>query len=72
VKAPDAKVYYLTLSYVWGTEHMVRETGMTLVEIKRAHLRTTKADKEITPLPERLPQMIEDAILPTRSLGFRY
>lgn len=29
VKAPGDKFYYLTLSYVWGKENMMQETGMT-------------------------------------------
>ena len=72
VKAPDAKwLRYLTLSYVWGTEEMERESGMKPVVTNRADIRT-RDGKEFTPLPERLPNTIEDAIWLTLALGFRY
>jgi hypothetical protein len=73
VKAPHPKgLYYLTLSYVWGTEHMELESGMKPVVTNRADIRTTKSGEEATPLPQLLPKTIEDAISLTTSLGYRY
>lgn len=72
VKAPDPKgLHYLTLSYVWGTEDMERESGMKPVVTNRADIQF-KDDIEFTPLSELLPNTIEDAIWLTLALGFRY
>ena len=72
VRAPGTKgLRYLTLSYVWGRREM-EETGLGVAVLKRADIRTTPAGVENTPLPENLPQTIEDAISLTNSLGLRY
>ncbi|CZR50745.1 uncharacterized protein PAC_00619 [Phialocephala subalpina] len=69
IKAPDPKgLPYLTLSYVWGTE---RESGMKPIVTNQADIRY-RDDKEFTPLPDDLPNTIEDAIWLTLALGFRY
>jgi hypothetical protein len=72
VKVSTARVQYLTLSYVWGTDDMLRETGMTPVVTNRADIRFSSTGEELTPLPDHLPQTIEDAISLTLTLGFRY
>lgn len=73
VKAPHPKrLYYVTLSYVWGTEHMEAESGRRPVVTNRADIRKTTGGKESTPLPEWLPRTIEDAISLTHALGYRY
>lgn len=72
VTAPYPKgLYYFTLSYVWGTEHMERESGMKPVVTNRADIRIRNGE-EITPLPKVLPKTIEDAIYLTGALGCRY
>jgi Heterokaryon incompatibility protein (HET) len=66
-----AQLEYVALSYVWGVQKMKCETGMEPAKLKRANIKKV-AGEEMTELPEKLPQTIEDAIWLTRSLGFRY
>src|SRR5262249_3335450 len=62
----------LTLSYVWGRREMEQEIGMSPALLNREDIRQTEAGFEATPLPENLPQTIEDAISLTGSLDFPY
>jgi hypothetical protein len=68
----DKELSYLTLSYVWGTEDMQRQTGMSPVVTNLEDIQVDEDGDECTPLPKLLPQTIEDAIWLTNALGFQY
>lgn len=67
----SASLDYVTLSYVWGVDEM-KEAGMDPAELHRADIQRDDDGREITPLPEKLPQTIEDTVTLTSDLGFRY
>jgi len=59
ISEPNEKAFYLALSYCWGGPQEITTTSATL-------------ETYISSLPADLPGTIKDAILVTRSLGFRY
>ena len=64
---------YVALSYMWGVEKMRLETGMVPALLKRRHIMVLdQVEIEDTPLPDPLPQTIDDAIWLTQELGYRY
>lgn len=72
IRAKDiSDLRYATLSYVWGTLEM-KKAGMEPAELRRADIVLTEDGNEATPLPMRIPQTIDDAILLSKRLGFRY
>lgn len=67
----SVSVEYVTLSYVWGVDEM-KDAGIEPAELHRADIQRDENGDEITPLPEKLPQTIEDTITLTSDLGFQY
>ena len=63
---------YVALTYVWGKDEMVEQTGLQPVTLSRCEIRKDTTGLERTPLPKVLPQTIEDALTLTSQLGFRY
>lgn len=66
------KCSYLTLSYVWGVEAMRSETGTIPQTLTRSMVTIDHDGQENTPLPNKLPRTIEDAVFLTKQLGFDY
>ena len=63
---------YVALSYMWGSQAMKEETGMTPAILLRNNIRVNESGDEETPLRKDLPKTLEDAITLTRTLGYRY
>lgn len=66
---------YVTLSYVWGEEAMLKEDGVVPVILKNNSFHSDAFGEECTPLSglaNKLPQTIEDAINLTERLGYQY
>jgi hypothetical protein len=63
---------YVALSYMWGSHIMREETGMEPALLLRKDIRFDAQGEEVTPLKERLPKTIEDAVTLTQALGYRY
>lgn len=59
-------IEYVALSYVWGRDYHLLTTSITLEVFKR---RLPIADFDA---PNKLPKTIQDAILVTRALGYRF
>lgn len=59
VSEPNEQAFYVALSYCWGGPQDITTTSATLQSYTKS-------------LPTGLPRTIQDAILVTRSLGFRY
>lgn len=72
VRKPDLPhCEYVALSYMWGKEKMKLETGKRPAVLRRRHI-TVVEGVEQTPLPQSLPQTIDDAIWLTKALGFQF
>ena len=64
---------YVALSYMWGVEKMKLETGMVPALLKRRDIMVLdELDIEDTPLRDRLPRTIDDAIWLTQELGYTH
>lgn len=72
IRAPQNRCPpYLTLSYVWGVE-LMQKTDCEPAITNRKDLRYDEFDNECTPVPEKLPKTIDDAMWLTSELGYDY
>ncbi|OAK96393.1 HET-domain-containing protein [Phaeosphaeriaceae sp. SRC1lsM3a] len=63
---------YVALSYVWGRQRMMEETGMEPALLLRKNIRHDEKGNEFTPLPTSLPKTVADAMALSQTLGYRY
>lgn len=63
---------YVALSYMWRVHQMKEETGMQPAVLLQNNIKFDFTGAEATPLQDKMPKTIDDAIALTRMLGYRY